>query len=119
MIVWKVTDGIASDVRHEPEDYALQPGEQGLAGFGELPSLQAVSDPAAWAARESAADAEEARVSTIRAAQEVQDMIAQLRVATPATINDWVNAQVTDVASARTMFKRILLVLAALTRGVV
>ena len=44
---------------------------------------------------------------------ELQD---KLRTATIAGINDYVDAQVTDLASARAMFKRILLMLALLVR---
>lgn len=39
------------------------------------------------------------------------DLLDRLRTATPTQINTYVDNQVTDLASARTMFKRILLVL--------
>jgi len=44
------------------------------------------------------------------------DLRNRLGTATPAEIDAWVDAQVTDLASARTMFKRILVVLALLSR---
>jgi len=40
------------------------------------------------------------------------DLLARLRTATPAQINTYVDANVTDLASARALFKKILLVLA-------
>lgn len=40
----------------------------------------------------------------------------KLRAATPQQISDYVDAQVTDLASARLMFKRLLIVLALLSR---
>jgi hypothetical protein len=45
-----------------------------------------------------------------------KQLVANLRDATPAQITAWVDAQVTDLASARTMFKRILVLLAWLLR---
>ena len=44
------------------------------------------------------------------------DLRDRLRTATVAQIDSYVDAQVTDLASARTMFKRILLVMALLCR---
>lgn len=44
------------------------------------------------------------------------DLLDRLRTATPQQIVDYVDAQVTDLASARTMFKRVLLVLALVAR---
>ena len=41
----------------------------------------------------------------------------KLRTATPAEISAYVDAQVLDLASARTMFKRVLLVLALMARS--
>lgn len=41
------------------------------------------------------------------------DLLARLRAATPAQISAYVDNQVTDLASARALFKKILLVLVA------
>jgi len=41
-----------------------------------------------------------------------QELLTQLRNATPDQINTYVNNQVTDLASARTLLKKILLVIA-------
>jgi len=40
------------------------------------------------------------------------ELVTKLKTATPAEIDTWVDNQVTDVASARLMFKRILLLIA-------
>ena len=57
--------------------------------------------------------AEQARFQAIRDDALRQQLKAQLDTATNAQISAYVDAQVTDLASARTMFKRLLLLLAA------
>jgi len=56
--------------------------------------------------------AEAARRAALRSDALAVELLAQLRAATPAQISNYVDAQVTDLASARTMFKRIMLILA-------
>lgn len=56
--------------------------------------------------------AAKARQATLDADAARADLLTRLRSATPAQLNAYVDAQVTDLASARTMLKRILLVLA-------
>jgi len=68
------------------------------------------------AAQQAARDQAAAALNALRADALARDLTGRLRTATPAQIDTWVDAQVTDLASARTMFKRILLVLAAMAR---
>ena len=105
MIVYKLTDGFAHELRYEEDDYALRAGELSIAGFGELPPLESLHDPAAVQAKK---DAE-------AGAQALLAELDLLRTASPSQIINYVdNSGVADPASAR-MFKRILLAL--LSRG--
>ncbi len=54
----------------------------------------------------------EQRKATFDADATRQELITQLSTATPAQINTYVNNNVTDLAGARALFKKILLVLA-------
>jgi len=58
--------------------------------------------------------AEEARKAALRADAMRQQLIAQLEVATPAQISNYVDANVTNLAEARALFKRILLVMSGM-----
>ena len=64
------------------------------------------------AAELEAAAAEVLRLQNIRGDVLTTDLLDKLRAATPVQISNYVDASVTDLASARTMFKRILLILA-------
>lgn len=77
----------------------------------ELAARQA--EEQAWAAAQAARDAEAARLQAIRDDALRQQLVSQLATATNAQISAFVDAQVIDLASARTMLKRILLLLAA------
>lgn len=72
---------------------------------------------AAQASAQAAAAAEAQRVDGIRAHALLQEIDVALAAATPATISTYVDNNVTDLASARTMMKRILLYLAARRQG--
>jgi len=45
-------------------------------------------------------------------------VLATLQTKTPAEIEAWVDANINDVADVKTMFKRILILLAVLSRNV-
>jgi hypothetical protein len=64
------------------------------------------------AAQQAARDQEAAALEALRGDTLARELSERLRAATPSQIDAYVDAQVTDLASARTMFKRILLVLA-------
>lgn len=51
-IVYRLTNGIAADIRCERESYALKAGELSVPG-DEIPTPQSLSDPAAWAAMQA------------------------------------------------------------------
>ena len=55
---------------------------------------------------------ENVRRNALRQDQRFQTILARLEDATPAEIDDFVEAEVTTLAGARTMFKRVLLLLA-------
>lgn len=61
---------------------------------------------------DAATAAAKARKATFDAEAVRTDLILRLRGATPAQLSSFVDANVTDLASARTMLKRILLVIA-------
>ena len=63
------------------------------------------------AAMEAAA-AEEQRIADLKADAFRQDLVTRLTSASPQQINDFVDANLNNLADARAMFKRILLVLA-------
>jgi hypothetical protein len=67
-------------------------------------------------AERAAEQAERDRLDTIRADALRQDMVDKLSVATPQQISDFVDANVTNLAGARNMFKRILLLLAPIVK---
>jgi hypothetical protein len=78
-------------------------------------------DPSATAAQRTAAQnvinafditAEEIRVALLQSDLTLIDLRDRLTSATPAQIIAYVDSQVTDLASARTLLKRILLLLA-------
>ena len=55
--------------------------------------------------------ADELRRQEFSARPDRQELLDRLRTATPDEIDDWVDNQVTTLASARAMFKRILLMM--------
>ena len=60
--------------------------------------------------------ARDIRAATFKADPIRVNIADKLKIATPAEISAWVEAQVTDLNSAKTMFKRILLLIATDTR---
>ena len=60
---------------------------------------------------------EEQREQSLRDDAIASDLLARLRAATPTQLSDFVDNNVIDLASARTMFKRILIVLALVAKG--
>ena len=56
-------------------------------------------------------DAIDARDAAIHGAFDRSDMIQRLRTATPSQINNWVDANLTNIADARTIVKKILIYL--------
>jgi len=112
MIVYKLTDGFASDLRYEEGNYVLQASEIKHAdGFGTLPPLDSLHDPLAVQQKEDAKEAERLRKQNLRGDALAVELLDRLRTATPAQISNYVDNNVIDLASARTMFKRVLLVL--------
>lgn len=59
---------------------------------------------------------EKARLDGIRGDAQQQALLAQLKTATAAQIDTYIDNNVTDLASARTMLKRIVKVIAILVR---
>lgn len=74
------------------------------------------AEEAAWAAGQLARDAEATRLVGITDDARRAALVAKLRTATAAEISQYVDDEVVDLASARTMLKRILLVLSTLAR---
>lgn len=119
MIVYKLISGFVSDLRYEKEDYALKVEEIKFAsGFGVLPSLETLHDPAAVAAKEDAEEAEQLRLANIREDVLAQELIEQFKTATAMQISNFVDNNVTDLVSAKTVLKKIILVLALIANQI-
>jgi cobalamin biosynthesis Mg chelatase CobN len=124
---------------HAQAHYAIKQGWPGIAftltGLDFVGMAWGGPDPrpteadvlAAWATVEqqwqdeqaavaAAAEADEQRDDDIRALPEREDMLEKLRNATPQQISDYVDNNVTDLASARTLFKRLIYVLALVVK---
>lgn len=120
-------------MNHQQATYAIKRGWPGVAFTLAGTNIVVWTDPdpkptlaeieAVWATVEADWIAEQEAVATaqqaetdrmigLRADAELQDMLARLAVATPAQINTYVDNNVTNIATARTLFKRILLILA-------
>lgn len=97
--VIRITDG--AFIPNDPKNVDRQKYQTWLSA-GNIPDPY-VEDPeeAARKIRREAFDADTTR----------QELLAQLQASTPAQINTYVNNQVTDLASARTLLKKILLVI--------
>jgi hypothetical protein len=118
MIVYKLTDGFVSDLRYEDNSYVLRASEVKHAdGFGTLPPLESMHDPVAVQLKEDAEEAERLRLANLKGDALAVEMLDRLRTATPTQISTYVDNNVLDIASARTMLKRILLVLALIAGG--
>lgn len=75
------------------------------------------AEEAAWAAGQPARDAEEARLAGLKNDPQRADLIDRLRTATAQQISDYIDANVTDLASARVLLKKIVLVLSLIVRS--
>mgnify|MGYP001596852182 CR=1 FL=1 len=67
--------GIAENIRHVRADYVFLPSEFETTGEG-LPSVQFLSDPAAWAAKERSTELESLRQDALEAIKRQRDEIA-------------------------------------------
>lgn len=74
-IVYNLNKGIAENIRFAKAAYALRPGELEAQG-GTLPTQEALSDPAAWAAQ--AADVQ-AKAQARATAPTVEDLILVMK----------------------------------------
>jgi hypothetical protein len=73
-IVYNLNNGIAENIRFAKASYALRPGESELRG-DVLPSLESLSDPAAWAAQISE---KQARVQARESSLSLDDLVDML-----------------------------------------
>lgn len=104
-------EGLCTGAWKVSEDYVAKPGEFLLDSDASI-DLDALSDPQAVAARDAALTAETSRLEALRKERLAQELLDKLNSSTPAQISDFVDNQITDLPSARLMFKRILLLLA-------
>lgn len=105
---WGEEDDLAlPDVREAPEPWAVEGVnyDQAQADY-----------EAALAAEAAAKEAEAVRTESIKQEPTYTDILDKLRAATPAQISAYVDANVTDLASARALLKRILLVLSLIVK---
>lgn len=73
---------------------------------------QRQAEEAAWLVRKAASDAEAARCAAIKTDPLRVDLLQRIKTATNAQISTYVDSNVTDLASAKTLFKKILLLIA-------
>lgn len=79
----------------------------------DLEAAAAAFDPVAY---QQAQEAERQRIESLKTDATRLDLLEKLKRATPAQISSYVDNNVTDLASARALFKRILLVMALIAR---
>lgn len=126
MIKVRVELGAAQEVLSVLPEYSTAPGSitveadpemlkrvDSLAFLSVIDGVLVLDEAAQAAARQAKADLETA----LRIDARLKEIEAALRNATPQQISDYVDAQVIDLASARLMFKRILLLLASRLGG--
>lgn len=116
-VAYKQTDGIAHDIRAVKHDYVLLPDEI-ESNVGRI-SQEALSDPAAWAARiaaEAAKEAQETADATELQATKSDNQVQAFLNRTQAQIGSFVDAQVADPGT-RTLFKLTLRMLQAIGRA--
>lgn len=76
----------------------------------------AIIDDAEYVAEAAARQAEAARVQAFKADAIRQDMVTRLTSATPQEISDFIDGNVTNLAGARAVLKRVLFILATVIR---
>lgn len=120
-IAYRLDAGIARDIRAVKPGYVLKPGELETIAADALPSVQALSDPAAWAARIAAQQAEADRraIDDQERDQAKQDnAVTQLLDRTPQQISNFIDNQVgnaPELAGVKTvlkLFARVLVIVA-------
>lgn len=92
MIVYIFKNGVASDLRYEPESYDPQPGERSIPGFGELPPLDSLHAPGIFTARQHAADIALKRSRALRALDEQRLSEAAADPNAPQDVKDYAAA---------------------------
>lgn len=107
VLFWKFP-GAAITVRYDPDPVIVDFSPGAKPTQAEIDQWTAEYD--AWKA------AEDARVAAIKNDARVVDMIDRLKNASIAQIEQFVDNQVTDLASARAMFKRVLAVMSAMLK---
>jgi hypothetical protein len=105
-----VTNGRAHDLRFVADDYVLQMGE--LEGEGDtlpdIDDLSSVPDPIKTEVEDNAI-----RFNVFRADTDRQDLVNNIAKKTPAQIKTYVQNNVTDLASAKILMAKILLLVGA------
>lgn len=98
---------------------APDPGRAGSPGYSYNQATQAYAPPPLTPqeqAEKDANDARDAREGEFKADTERQTLIDQLKTATPAQIDTWVNNNVQNLADARRVLKMLIKVLAIIVR---
>lgn len=108
------TSVLRDDVVHVPWDPANnRPLDyDGQAGRLWIEAGSPIPDP--YVARPPTAD--EARITVFNADTDRQTLVDQIKTATPAQIKNYINTNVTDLASARQMLMRLTLLVAKYIR---
>lgn len=115
---YRLTNGLAHDLRYVKQNYVLQPGE--LEGQAEpLPNPDAISVPAAVAARNAAKVAKDQQDVADGVEREQAKQDAQLQAflnRTPGQINNFIDSTATDLAGVRTVLKLLARMLVVVAR---
>jgi hypothetical protein len=97
MIVYKLTDGFASDLRYEDDRYILKTGERSLPGWDPLPNIETLHEPAALEARDAQEALRRKRVAALRVLEELRLDAAMADPNAPVEVKEY--AQAKDAAA--------------------
>lgn len=70
MIVYKLTEGLASDLRYEEDRYVVRSAERSLPGWGPLPYIESLHEPEAIDERARQDDLGRKRFEALRALED-------------------------------------------------
>lgn len=93
MIVYKLTNGFASDLRYEEDDYIARSGERSKPGWDQLPELESLHEPEAVEARAAQAALELKRFAALQALNELRLEAAISDPNAPQEVKDYAAAR--------------------------
>lgn len=117
-VIYKLTNGIASDILQVRPTWPLPPGFLEVT-VTQYPTVQSLSDPAAWAAQEVAQAAKKTRHDLDLQEQGTaagDNAVAAMLDRNPAQIATYIDNQATDLAGVRAVLKLLARMLVVIAR---